>query len=120
VRIHHLALRTANLDALHGFYVRVIGLHERARHHRDDGTLRSIWLAAGDAMVMLEAAAPDEPRVPRGSMEMFAFAVTASERAAFRTRCAATGIAIEMETTFTTYVRDPDGRRVACSEYVFA
>jgi catechol 2,3-dioxygenase-like lactoylglutathione lyase family enzyme len=119
VRIHHVALRTIDPERLRAFYVDVISLRERQRHLRDDGTLRSIWLGAGDAVLMLEAAEPGEPSIVAGSMEMFAFAVSASERAAFRSRCVASGIAIEAETRFTTYVRDPDGRRVACSEFAF-
>jgi glyoxylase I family protein len=112
VRIHHVALRTGDLSRLEAFYVGVLRLEVTRRSGE-----RSTWLRAGDAIVMLERAEEDEPGVPVGTMEMVAFAITKAERAEYTYRLAAAGIAVESETPYTVYVRDPDGRRVGLSHY---
>jgi catechol 2,3-dioxygenase-like lactoylglutathione lyase family enzyme len=112
MRIHHIAMRTTRIDALERFYVGVLGL----KAVRRDGE-RSVWLSAGDALVMLERAEDGEPAVPRGSMELVAFAVDASEMPERRRVLARAGIVVEARTAFTIYFRDPDGRRVALSHY---
>ncbi len=112
MRIHHVALRTGDLPRLEAFYAGVLGLAVTRR----DGA-RSVWLAAGDAVVMLERAEPGEPGVAAGGMEMVAFAIPSAERAQYTQRLADAGISVESETAFTLYVRDPDGRRVGLSHY---
>ena len=110
--VHHLALRTRDLPRLVEFYTHVLALplvRETAGY--------SVWLRAGEAFVMLEQAGDDEPAVPAGSRELVAFAVTAAGRDAVRERLAARGVALDGETGFTTYFRDPDGRRVGVSTY---
>ncbi len=97
----------------------VLRLDERKRHLHDDGSIRSIWLAAEDAVLMLEHADDAEPSPSCASMEMIAFAVSAADRDALRVRLAGASIAIEAETGYTTYFRDPDGRRVGVSTYDF-
>jgi catechol-2,3-dioxygenase len=103
-------MRTQDLPRLEAFYVGVLGLDEL---RRDDGR-GSVWLEAGGTVLMLERAAPDEPCVPEGSKELLAFAIDAGARDAFRAK-----VAVEAETEHTLYFRDPDGRRVAVSSYVF-
>ncbi len=66
---------------------------------------------------MIEAAGPDEPAVPPGSLELVAFAIDEDEKPAWRARLAARGVVLEAETAFTLYFRDPDGRRVGVSHY---
>jgi catechol 2,3-dioxygenase-like lactoylglutathione lyase family enzyme len=105
-------MRTPDLPRLEAFYVDVLGLKEL---RRDDGR-GSVWLDAGGTVLMLERAASGEPTVPEGSKELLAFAIDASERDAFRAKIS---ISIEAETEHTLYFRDPDGRRVAVSSYVF-
>ncbi len=107
--LHHLALRTGDLPRLVEFYQRVLGLtviREQPAY--------SAWLRAGEAVLMLEVRGAAEPPVPAGSMELVAFAVSEAEREAVRAR-----VAVEHETAYTTYFRDPDGRRVAVSTYAF-
>ena len=118
-RLHHLALRTADVGRAAEFYRDVIGLPERKRQHADGGALRAVWLGAGPVVVMIELAAPGEPAEPAGSMGLVAFAIGASERTAWRERFARAGVAVEAETAHTLYVRDPDGRRVGVSSYAF-
>jgi catechol 2,3-dioxygenase-like lactoylglutathione lyase family enzyme len=54
--IHHLALRTADLDRLERFYVGVLGLAPARR----DAARGSIWLRTGASVLMLERATDDE------------------------------------------------------------
>lgn len=119
MRMHHLAFRTHDLERLRRFYETAIGLRLHSEHHRTDGSLRSIWMGLEGVVLMLEAAEPTEPEPSPVSMEMVAFAIEDGEREAVRARLAAAGIAIEAETPFTLYVRDPDGRRIGLSSYVF-
>ncbi len=52
---HHLAIFVRELERLALFYREVLGLSEMARHQREDGTLRSIWLAIpGGGFIALE------------------------------------------------------------------
>jgi glyoxylase I family protein len=113
IGIHHLALRTADPDALERFYGGVVGLGVRRR----DATRGSVWLDAGATVVMIETVAPGEPRAPAGAMDLVAFAI--DDKDAWRRRLVGAGVAIEDETPYTLYVRDPDGRRVGFSTFVF-
>lgn len=117
--LHHLAIRTGELGRVVAFYRDVMGLDERARHHAEGGALRSVWLGAGPMVLMIELAAPGEPLVPAGSLDLVAFAIAAGEREAWRGRLAAAGAPVEAETAHTLYFRDPDGRRVGVSSYPF-
>jgi catechol 2,3-dioxygenase-like lactoylglutathione lyase family enzyme len=114
MHVHHVALRTRDVDRLEGFYVGVLGFRVRARH---DG--RSVWLDADGTVVMIERAVDHEPHVPAGSMELIAFCIQARDREPWRERLAGAGVGIEDETPHTLYFRDPDGRRVGLSSYPF-
>lgn len=107
MEIHHLAFRTRDLPRLTGFYEEVLGLR---RVREQPGY--SVWLAIGTGVLMLEQAAPDELEPPPGGRDLVAFRVDDATRAALRAR-----VEVEDETAFTTYFRDPDGRRVAVSTY---
>ena len=113
MRVHHLALRTADLARLDRFYVEALGL---AVLRRQDGGSR-VWLDAGGTIVMLERRDEGEPGIPAGSMELVAFAVAPETRATCMNRLASAGVAVEASTEFSLYVRDPDGRRVGISSY---
>jgi glyoxylase I family protein len=112
VRIHHLALRTADVARLVAFYRDVVGLAVTSR-----ASEQRVWLSADDTTVMIERREPGEPEVPRGAMELVAFAIEPGERAAFVERLRVGEVALESETAFTLYFRDPDGRRVGVSHY---
>jgi len=114
MRLHHLALRCPDVARTERFYTEILGF---SRVREQPGY--SVWLAAGDVMLMLERADPAEPPIPAGSMEMVAFADDGRGEQV-RDRLAGAGVPIEAETDWTFYVRDPDGRRVAISRYRFA
>jgi catechol 2,3-dioxygenase-like lactoylglutathione lyase family enzyme len=112
MRVHHLAFRTLDVPRLERFYTDVLGLNVARR----DGE-RSVWLRAGGTLVMLEAADTGEPPVPAGTKDLVAFGIEEADADRWRRTLAAAGIAIEAETAFTLYFRDPDGRRLALSHY---
>jgi glyoxylase I family protein len=118
LHLHHVALRARDLRATTDFYASVIGLPVVPRDARRDSERRSVWLDASGVVLMIEQAEPGEPPVPPDSKELLAFAV--DDREAWRLRLAAAGVAIEAETPYTLYFRDPDGRRVAVSTYAFS
>lgn len=111
VRIHHLAFRTGKLDELERFYRMALGLERRAR------TSRSVWLAAGHAVLMLEEKARGEPSIPRASLELVCFAVRSKKELEATRKRVCRHARIEAQTNYTFYFRDPDGRRVGVSRY---
>jgi glyoxylase I family protein len=111
VRIHHVALRTRDRARLERFYVDVLGLSVLRR----DEARGSVWLDAAGAIVMLERAEDAEPSVPVGTKELVAFAI--EDKEIWRARLEREGIVVEAETAHTLYFRDPDGRRVAVSNW---
>jgi glyoxylase I family protein len=115
VHIHHLALRTQDVSRLEAFYRDVVGL-SRAPDERPAGA-RSVWLTASRTRVMIEPREPEEEAIPRGSMDLVAFAIDPAERARFEARLERAAVTIEQRTDFTLYFRDPDGRRLAVSHY---
>ena len=112
MRVHHLAFRTRDLVRLERFYTDVLGL---TVGRRDED--RSVWLRAGGTTLMLEQAEDGEPGIVDGSKELVAFAIDEADKARWRRALEANGVAVEGETAFTLYFRDPDGRRVALSHY---
>jgi catechol 2,3-dioxygenase-like lactoylglutathione lyase family enzyme len=114
LQVHHIALRVSDLERATRFYADLLGLPIRARHADENGAARSIWLRAGDAILMLERAlagvGPDS-----GSGHLLAFAV--EDLAPWETRLREAGVALDGRTRFTLYFRDPDGHRVGLSTY---
>lgn len=118
-RLHHLALRVADLERSAAFYGGVLGLDELARHADPGGDerLRAIWFALGDAVLMLERALRGGG-VGEGSGHLLALAV--DDLGAWEARLAGAGVAIDDRSAATLYVRDPDGHRLGLSVHVFA
>lgn len=115
MRVHHIALRCADIERTARYYTSVLDLRERARKYRSDGGLRSIWLDAEGVVVMCESREASEPELHPSSLELVAFSVDEGELERLRVKMEP----IEAETKFTLYARDPDGRRVAVSCYRF-
>ena len=118
--LHHLAVKVRDVDRVAAFYRDVLGLPEQRRHHDARG-LRSVWLEAAEALVMVERAdAPGEPPVfaldPPG-LHLVAFRVPPDAWPAWRRRLAEHGVPIVAETEHTAYVQDPEGNRVGLSSW---
>jgi len=112
MRIHHIAFRTHDLPRLVAFYVDVLGFGVSRR--QED---RSVWLDAGDAILMLERSDEGEPAPSDGTKELVAFAIRREEHAIYTERLDRAGVALETGTASTIYFRDPDGRRVGLSAW---
>ena len=120
--LHHLAMGTRDVARLASFYIDVLELREVTRHLHADGTLRSVWLDLGGAVLMIEPT--DEP--PRSVSGigagpfLIAVAVLPEQRSAFEARLELSGSVVESRSDFTSYARDPDGNRIALSAYPLA
>jgi glyoxylase I family protein len=115
MRLHHLAVQVHDVARACAFYEGVLGLRRlREQQH-------SVWLALGDGMLMLEKAAaapaPVEWKTDAPGLHLVAFGIARDEREAWRARLAAAGHPVVHETTYTLYVRDPEGNRVGLSHY---
>jgi catechol 2,3-dioxygenase-like lactoylglutathione lyase family enzyme len=115
--LHHLALGAVDVERLAAFYRAVFGLAELARHHHDDGALRSVWLDLDGPILMIERVEAPPAGDPRRGLFLLAFAVRPSERADLEARLEAAGCPIEARTRWSSYARDPEGNRVAVSHY---
>lgn len=113
--LHHLALRTRDVERLARHYENACGLARRER--RDNG---NVWLAADAVVLMIEPLAKGEPSVMPGSLDLLAFALPAGDTLeAACARLDALGLEVEARTDATLYFRDPDGRRNGLSVYRF-
>jgi len=121
---HHLAIQVHSLPETAAWYQRVLGLAELQRHHRPDGTLRSIWLevpGSGGGFLALEetAAAParDDFRTDRPGPLLLALRIDRDQRAAALAELERLGVPVVHQTKWTAYVRDPEGNRIALSHH---
>ncbi len=112
MRLHHLAFRATNVATTVAFYRDVLGLNVI----RSDE--RSTWLASGAVVIMIEPREANEPS-RNEDLDLVAFATTNEERRNWPERMTSMGLTIEGETEKTLYLRDPDGRRVGLSSYLF-
>jgi catechol 2,3-dioxygenase-like lactoylglutathione lyase family enzyme len=112
--MHHCAIRVRRIEQAAAFYHDALALIELRRSEARDGTLESIWLAAGDTILMLERSlrgtGPTE-----GSGHVLAFEVDDLE--ATERRLTELGILITDRTEYTLYVQDPDGHRVGLTVF---
>jgi catechol-2,3-dioxygenase len=117
-RLHHVALGAQDVERVAAFYRDHLALAECARHHHEDGTLRSIWLDMGAAILMIEKTTEPPRRCDIGAGPfLLAFRVVEADRARVEASLASAGVAVESRTAFTSYFRDPEGNRVAISHY---
>lgn len=115
--LHHLALRVADLGRAEDFYVGLLGLPPRTRHHHEDGTPRALWLDLGRGAVLMLELALRGGGDAHGSAHLLALAV--DDLTAWERRLAAARVPIDDRSAYTLFVRDPDGHRVGLSVYRF-
>jgi catechol 2,3-dioxygenase-like lactoylglutathione lyase family enzyme len=116
VSLHHLALRVADPVRSARFYTAALGLAVVAEHAGEDGAARSVWLALGDAVLMLERAI----KLEGGEGSGHVLVVGADDLAAAEARLRDAGATVLERTAATLYFRDPDGHRVGVSVFRFA
>jgi hypothetical protein len=118
LRVHHLAVRVADLDRSEAFYAGVLGLAVLRRHDDDAGRPRAVWLALEGSFLALELA-PAPARPPEGgpSFHCIALEIPISEREPWRRRLESAGHPIERETPSTIYARDPDQNLIGFSHH---
>jgi len=112
-RIHHVAIRVADPLASLAFYSGVLGLPE-VRRFQANGLVRSVWVRAGDAVLMLEREIKGSGP-GAGSGHVLAFEVDSLEKWAGILERA--GRPLIDRTATTLYFADPDGHRVGLSVY---
>ena len=86
----------------------------------DAGRPRSLWLDLGDgSFLAVERAGASGPRRADGAPghHCLALRVEAAERAGWVARLTEAGVAVERETGYTLYFRDPEGNLVALSHW---
>lgn len=119
---HHVAIQARDIEKVTAFYRDLLGFPELTRHHRPDGSVRSIWVGVpGGAFLAIEAAGAEPEATPfrheRPGLLMLAFRIARAERARAVETFARAGVPLEHETKWTLYVRDPEGNRVALSHH---
>lgn len=120
MKLHHLALGARDVAALARFYTAAFELFEVARHHYDDGRLRSIWLRFSEGPVlMIEETSLTRPHQEGvdGGFFLLAMAIEEGERSALEDRLLRLGAPIEDRSSYSSYARDPEGNRIALSFY---
>ena len=115
----HVAVVTRDLHASERFYVGVLGLPVLVRYEDDGGKHRSTWVGLDGVFLALERASADGPQRDDAApgLHCLALRIRASDRNAWRAHFAAVGLAVERESKFSVYVRDPDGVLVGLSHY---
>jgi catechol 2,3-dioxygenase-like lactoylglutathione lyase family enzyme len=114
VSLHHVALRVDDCQRAATFYANVLGLKELRRAEADDGRVRSIWLSAGETILMLEIALRGSGRY-EGSGHVLAFEV--DDLVDCERRLHDLGITVADRTAHTLYIEDPDGHRVGLTVF---
>jgi catechol-2,3-dioxygenase len=119
--VHHLAIQVSDLAAAEAFYGGVLGLAVMRRWPAADGAgERSIWMdAGGGAFVALErvpAGPPPRDEAAPG-LHMLALRIARAARADWEARLAAANVAVVHRTSYTIYVRDPEGNRIGLSHW---
>ena len=112
-RIHHVAIRVADPDASLAFYSGALGLPEVRRFH-DGGQVRSIWVRAGDGVVMLEREIKGGgPSAGSGHV----LVLEVDDLPGSVARLADAGHAPIARTESTVFYADPDGHRVGLTVF---
>ncbi|MFT3707888.1 MAG: VOC family protein [Archangium sp.] len=117
---HHVAIQVRNVANVARFYVETLGLPELKRFHRDDGSLRSIWVGVSTGATNGPFLAVEElAGAARGAMgfSMVALTIAAKDRRDIVKQLQQREVPIEKETGWTVYVRDPEGNLVGLSHH---
>ena len=118
---HHLAIQVRHLGEAVAFYQRVLGLPELTRHHRPDGSLRSVWLGVPGGFIALEEASGEVVETPfrdgHPGLHLVALRIDAAARRHVLEELASQGVQVVHQTRWSIYFRDPEGNRIALSHH---
>jgi glyoxylase I family protein len=119
---HHLAVQVQDVERAVRFYRDVLGLAERMRHLREDGSLRSVWMdvPGGGFLALEETGEPPQPtpfRDARPGWLLLALRIQPAEREQAEAHLQRHGVEVVHRTRFTLYVRDPEGNRIGLSHH---
>jgi catechol 2,3-dioxygenase-like lactoylglutathione lyase family enzyme len=119
---HHVALQARDVERVTAFYRNLLGFPELTRHHRPDGSLRSVWVGVpGGGFLAIEAVTGTPEPLPfrheQPGLLLLAFRIPRAARATAVEAFTRAGVPLEHETRWTFYVRDPEGNRVALSHH---
>jgi catechol 2,3-dioxygenase-like lactoylglutathione lyase family enzyme len=117
--VHHLAVVVADLARAEDFYTRVLGLSVIQRFTDAKGKPRSVWVTVGWAFLAIEIAHAEGPRRDNEApgWHCVALCIQPEERETWTLRLRDYGIALERETDYSIFFRDPDGNLLALSHY---
>ncbi|EMO52110.1 VOC family protein [Leptospira noguchii] len=104
--IHHIAIGSPNIETLEKFYISLPGLKKIRVNKNTDDSLRSIWFAAGNTILMLEF-----DHIPKGPKALI-FSISNLKSKDFKNL--PNWI---QETEYTKYFKDPDGNLLGYSSY---
>jgi glyoxylase I family protein len=119
---HHVAIQLRDLDRAASFYCGVLGLPQLAQHHREDGSLRSLWVGLPDggflALEGCEGPASHSPyRRSEPGLLLLALRIGPEDRQRAISHFREHGVEIVHQTRWTIYVRDPEGNRIGLSHH---
>ena len=124
--IHHIALKTNQVERLVSFYQTVLGLTQVRIQKFPDGSVRSIWLKVGATLIMIEKSEAGELQSTSAShsfsedapgIHLIALAIDESDRMSWISHLKEHGVVVEKETEHSVYFFDPDGNRVCLSHF---
>lgn len=122
--VHHVAIQVRDLPACERFYRDVLGLPFLRRWPLAEGPGdRSVWLDLGQqsflALELVTALQPCEifPSDTQPGFFVLALRIGREERAAWRQRLAQMDVAIYRESSYTLYLKDPEGNRIGLSHF---
>ena len=123
---HHVAVQVQDVAKVAAFYTQTLRLPELQRFHRDDGSLRSIWVGTSNqapidpaSFIAIEGIGPPAPEGALG-YSMVALRIDPSQRKAIVSELTRQGLQLERETAWTMYLRDPEGNLVGLSHHPHA
>lgn len=116
--VHHVALEVTDLAAAERFYAVTLGLPVLRRWPSPDGQDRSVWLDLGDgSFLALERTPAPRPSDDGPGWHLVALRIRRDDRTSWVERLAGAGFALERQSPYTIYVRDPEGNRVGLSHW---
>jgi len=122
--LHHVALGAQNIERLADFYQDFFALSALKIHYDDSGEIRSIWLDLSPGILMLEKSAHTDARLKDMALGkgpfLLAFTIEEKDKERFLQKLTEQNLALEGQTDFTLYFRDPEANRVAISWYALS